>query len=149
MALDSVDRVVLAGGFGSYIDPKHAMILGLIPDCDLAKVQAVGNAAGDGARMALLDKTKREEAKWAARWVTYIETAVEPAFQQEFIGALDLPHATDPFPHLETLLAEARAQWSPEREMAFATMAGGGREQRTNRADRAARRAERSKRRGE
>jgi len=148
MALDSVDKVVLAGGFGSYINPKHAMILGLIPDCDLAKVQAVGNAAGDGARMALLDKTKRDEAKWAARWVTYIETAVEPSFQDEFVGALGIPHATDPFPHLQALLSEARAQWSPEREMAFSAMADGGDKKRTGRADREARRAQRSKRRG-
>ena len=57
-----MDRIVLAGGFGSYIDPLHAMILGLIPDCDLEKVQAVGNAAGDGARILLLDKSRRDEA---------------------------------------------------------------------------------------
>ena len=57
--IDTVDRIVLAGAFGSYIDTKYAMILGLIPDCDLEKVTAVGNAAGDGARIALLNKEKR------------------------------------------------------------------------------------------
>ena len=96
LALSGVDKVILAGGFGSYIDPVHAMILGLIPDCALSEVQAVGNAAGDGARMILLDKGKRAEAQWAARWVTYIETAVEPSFQDEFVGAIDIPHASDP-----------------------------------------------------
>ncbi len=146
--LTTVDKVVLAGGFGSYIDPLHAMILGLIPDCDLTKVQAVGNAAGDGARMILLDRAKRQEASERARWVTYIETAVEPSFQDEFVGALDLPHASDPFPHLAELLAEARAQWSPEREMAI-QMAASGRNQRMSRQDRDARRAQRVVRRGE
>ena len=149
LELSSVDKIVLAGGFGSYIDPLHAMILGLIPDCDLRLVQAVGNAAGDGARMILLDKSKRVEAQWAARWVTYIETAVEPTFQTEFVGSLDLPHATDPFPHLTEILSEAKAQWSPERLLAFEAMANSGRNQRTSREDREARRAQRAQRRQE
>ncbi len=146
LQLDSVDRVVLAGGFGSYIDPLHAMIVGLIPDCDLARVIAVGNAAGDGARMLLLDKAKRDEADWAARWVTYIETAVEPSFQDEFVAALDFPHAGDPFPHLAQLLAEAQAQWPAERHAAVAA-AVSGRSQRATGADRAARREQRVQRR--
>ena len=104
--LESVDRIVLAGAFGSYIDPKYAMILGLIPDCDLAQVTAVGNAAGDGARIALLNKHKRFEAQRIAEWVTYVETAVHPDFQQEFVGAIHIPHASDPFPHLNGLLPE-------------------------------------------
>ncbi len=149
LALSSVDKIILAGGFGSYIDPTHAMILGLIPDCDLSHVQAVGNAAGDGARMILLDKGKREEAKWAARWVTYIETAVEPSFQDEFVGAIDIPHATDPFAHLATILGEAKALWSPDRLLAFDAMVNSGRNQRGSREDRDARRAQRAQRRGE
>jgi uncharacterized 2Fe-2S/4Fe-4S cluster protein (DUF4445 family) len=143
--LPVVDRIVLAGGFGSYIDPKHAMILGLIPDCDLAGVVAVGNAAGDGARMILLDKAKRQEAQWAARWVTYIETAVEASFQDEFVGAINIPHASDPFPHLADYLAECRSQWSPERQAAIAALENSGR---TSREDREARRRERRERRG-
>jgi uncharacterized 2Fe-2S/4Fe-4S cluster protein (DUF4445 family) len=146
LELPRVDRVVLAGGFGSYIDPLHAMILGLIPDCDLSQVQAVGNAAGDGARMILLDKGKRAEAQWAARWVTYIETAVEPAFQEEFVGALDLPHASDPFPHLAEVLAEAKAQWPPDRLLAFESLSTAGRGGRASREDRESRRAQRAAR---
>lgn len=148
LELPVVDRVVLAGGFGSYIDPLHAMILGLIPDCALEQVQAVGNAAGDGARMILLDKQKRQEAQWAARWVTYIETAVEPSFQEEFVTALDIPHASDPFPHLEDWLAEARAQWPPDRLSAIESLTG-GRGGRSSQDDRAARRAQRSVRRSD
>ncbi len=149
LELAAVDRIVLAGGFGSYIDPLHAMILGLIPDCELARVEAVGNAAGDGARMILLDQQKRAEAQWAARWVHYVETAVEPSFQSEFVGAIDLPHATDDFPHLAGVLAAAKAQWSPERLLAMETMANNGRNRRGSQEDRAARRADRAQRRGE
>lgn len=103
-AIHSVQRITLAGAFGSYIDPKYAMILGLIPDCPLDCVTAVGNAAGDGARIALLNRHKRDEAVHFARWVTYIETAVDPDFQAEFVGAIHIPHATDAFPNLERVL---------------------------------------------
>jgi uncharacterized 2Fe-2S/4Fe-4S cluster protein (DUF4445 family) len=146
LGLSSVDKVVLAGGFGSYIDPLHAMILGLIPDCELSRVYAVGNAAGDGARMMLLDRNKRSEAVWAARWATYIETAVEPTFQEEFVAALDIPNARDPFPHLDDLLNEARSQWPPDRLAANAS-AVAGRMQRVSREDRLARREQRATRR--
>jgi uncharacterized 2Fe-2S/4Fe-4S cluster protein (DUF4445 family) len=98
-----VDKIVLAGAFGSYIDPLHAMVLGLFPDCALDKVYAVGNAAGDGARIVLLSKARRAEAALAARRVEYIETAIDPAFQDEFVGAMHLPHMIDPFPHLDAL----------------------------------------------
>jgi len=100
----AVDRILLAGAFGSYIDTKYAMILGLIPDCDLEQVYAVGNAAGDGARIALLNREKRLEAQQIAREVRYIETAVDPGFQAEFVAALHIPHAKDAFLHLEGLL---------------------------------------------
>ena len=148
LGLEKVDRIVLAGGFGSYIDPKHAMLIGLIPDCALARVTAVGNAAGDGARMILLDKAKRAEAQWAARWVRYVETAVEPSFQDEFVGAINIPHASDPFPHLQAYVDDCRQQWSADRREAIAVMENSGGGQRTSRADRAARRAERTQRRG-
>ncbi len=102
--ISTVDRILLAGAFGSYIDPKYAMILGLIPDCALDKVTAVGNAAGDGARIALLNKEKRQEAQKIAHWTRYIETAVDASFQEEFVAAIHLPHANDSFPHLADLL---------------------------------------------
>lgn len=100
-AIDRIEHIVLAGAFGSYIDPKYAMILGLIPDCPLENVIAVGNAAGDGARIALLNRQKRLEAQEYARRVTYVETAVDPDFQNEFVSAIHIPHASDVFPNLE------------------------------------------------
>ncbi|HKJ40296.1 MAG TPA: ASKHA domain-containing protein [Anaerolineales bacterium] len=102
--VDSVDEVILAGAFGNYIDPKHASILGLIPDCDLEKVHAVGNAAGDGARIVLLNRQKRAEAQQIAYQVRYIETAVDEDFQNEFVKAMHIPHQSDPYPHLEGIL---------------------------------------------
>ncbi|HEY3231677.1 MAG TPA: ASKHA domain-containing protein, partial [Roseiflexaceae bacterium] len=101
--VEKVDKIVLAGAFGSYIDPLRAMILGLYPDCALENVYAVGNAAGDGARIVLLSKARRAAAALAARRVEYIETAIDPHFQEEFVGAMHLPHMTDPFPHLDAL----------------------------------------------
>lgn len=107
--LTEVDRIVLAGAFGSYIDPEHAMVLGLIPDCDLDHVVAVGNAAGDGALLMLLSRAKRLEAEQVAGQVAHIQTATDPYFQDEFVGAIAIPHASDAFPHLEPLLAAAQA----------------------------------------
>ena len=97
---DGLDRIVLAGAFGSYISPFHAMVLGLIPDCELERVTAVGNAAGDGARIALLNRGQRREAARLAHWVKHVQTAVAPGFQDEFVAALALPHKLDAFPHL-------------------------------------------------
>jgi uncharacterized 2Fe-2S/4Fe-4S cluster protein (DUF4445 family) len=99
-----VDRILLAGAFGSYIDPKHAMVLGMIPDCDLGRVIAVGNAAGDGARIALLNREQRLEAARIARSVHHAQIAVDAEFQNEFVGAMALPHAFDAFPHLADIL---------------------------------------------
>jgi uncharacterized 2Fe-2S/4Fe-4S cluster protein (DUF4445 family) len=104
--IERVERVILAGAFGSYISPLHAMVLGLIPDCDLERVTAVGNAAGDGARIALLDREERAAVAGLVPMIEYVETAVEPAFQDEFVAAMALPHATDPFPHLDGILPE-------------------------------------------
>ncbi len=107
LGIDEVDRIKLAGGFGSYIDPTHALMLGMIPDAAVERIEAVGNSAGDGALMALLDRDLREEARRLARWVTYVGTALEDAFQEEFVAAIPIPHARDPFPHVAALVADA------------------------------------------
>jgi uncharacterized 2Fe-2S/4Fe-4S cluster protein (DUF4445 family) len=104
--VESVDKVILAGAFGSYIDKESAAVIGLFPDCDLKNVYAVGNAAGDGARMALLNVGKRKEADKMAREVEYIELTVEADFDKVFAQAMWMPHMKDKFPHLEHLLPE-------------------------------------------
>ncbi|GBE34287.1 Na(+)-translocating NADH-quinone reductase subunit F [bacterium BMS3Bbin06] len=104
MGIKRLDRVILAGAFGSFIDKESALAIGMFPDCDAEKVYAVGNAAGDGARMALLNRDKRIEADERARWVEFVEIAVEPAFEKEFMMAMHFPHMKDKFPNLKTLL---------------------------------------------
>ena len=98
LAIDEVDEIRLAGAFGSQIDPTHAMILGLIPDCDLAHVRSAGNAAGTGALIALLSGAARTEIEGVVRRVEKIETAVEPRFQQHFVEAMAFPHKTAAVP---------------------------------------------------
>ena len=98
--VETVDTIRFAGAFGSFIDPKYAMVLGLIPDCDLSEVKAVGNAAGTGALMALLNRNHRREIEQEVGRIEKIETALEPHFQQLFINAMALPNKVDPFPKL-------------------------------------------------
>jgi uncharacterized 2Fe-2S/4Fe-4S cluster protein (DUF4445 family) len=97
MDTDTVDRVVLAGAFGAHISPKHAMVLGMIPDVPLDKVTSAGNAAGTGARMALWSVAARNSIEKTVREITKVETAIEPKFQEHFVNANAIPHATDPF----------------------------------------------------
>ena len=99
LGVERLDKVILAGAFGSYIDSERAMTLGMFPDCDLQKVVAVGNAAGDGARIALLNRKKRAEADRVAREVEYVELTVYPEFSTEFAEAMYIPHMKDAFPH--------------------------------------------------
>ncbi|WP_416915898.1 MAG: ASKHA domain-containing protein [Roseicyclus sp.] len=98
--VDRVDRVVLAGAFGAHISPKHAMVLGMIPDATLDNVTSAGNAAGHGARIALCNREARQRIERIVRRIDKIETAIEPRFQEHFVNANAIPHATDPFPEL-------------------------------------------------
>jgi uncharacterized 2Fe-2S/4Fe-4S cluster protein (DUF4445 family) len=100
LGVDHVDRIRLAGAFGSHIDVKYAMVLGMIPDCDLSKVASAGNAAGTGARIALLDKGSRKTIEELVRKVEKIETAIEPRFQAHFVEAMGIPHSTATYVHL-------------------------------------------------
>jgi len=116
--VDHVERVVLAGAFGAHISPKHAMVLGMIPDAALEHVTSAGNAAGTGARMALLNRTLRAEIEETVRRITKVETAIEPRFQEHFVNANALPHAVDPFPHLAAIVTLP--------DVSFNTGGGGG-----------------------
>jgi uncharacterized 2Fe-2S/4Fe-4S cluster protein (DUF4445 family) len=102
--VQQIDRIRLAGAFGSHIDVKYAMVLGLIPDCDLSQVSSAGNAAGTGARIALLDKHARQNIESVVRQIEKIETAMEASFQQHFVDAMAFPHKRDAFPNLQQLV---------------------------------------------
>ncbi len=103
LGVDHVDRVTLAGAFGAHISPRHAMVLGMIPDAELSAVVSAGNAAGHGARMALCSRASRRHIEGLVRRIEKVETAVAPRFQEHFVAANAIPHATDPFPHLGAL----------------------------------------------
>jgi uncharacterized 2Fe-2S/4Fe-4S cluster protein (DUF4445 family) len=105
MGVDRVDRITLAGAFGAHISPLHAMILGMIPDAALENVRSAGNAAGTGARLALASVAARREVEALVSRITKVETAIEPRFQEHFVAANAIPHATAPFPHLPPLPA--------------------------------------------
>ena len=104
MEVEKVDRVVLAGAFGAHISSKHAMVLGMIPDVALEKVQSAGNAAGTGARIALCDISSRKSIEATVNKIEKIETAIEPKFQEHFVAANAIPHKTDPFPELAKIV---------------------------------------------
>jgi uncharacterized 2Fe-2S/4Fe-4S cluster protein (DUF4445 family) len=112
LGVDAVDRVRLAGAFGSQIDPLHALVLGLVPDTPLELVQPAGNAAGTGALIALLSAEARRDIERIVRTVEKVETAVEPRFSEHFVEALAIPHRTAPSPHLA---AAVRLPARPER----------------------------------
>jgi uncharacterized 2Fe-2S/4Fe-4S cluster protein (DUF4445 family) len=134
LGIDELDEIRLAGAFGSQIDPTHAMILGLVPDCDLAHVRSAGNAAGTGALIALLSGAARTEIESVVRRVEKIETAVEPRFQEHFVEAMAFPHKTAAFPNLAAVVplpertattgaarSEARAERRRRRTVAIGT----------------------------
>ncbi|MDO5704980.1 MAG: ASKHA domain-containing protein, partial [Paracoccus sp. (in: a-proteobacteria)] len=98
--IETLDRVILAGAFGAHISPLHALVLGMIPDCAPDRVTSAGNAAGTGARIALCSRAARTEIEDEVRRITRIETAIAPRFQEHFVAANAIPHATDPFPGL-------------------------------------------------
>ncbi len=104
MDVHTVDSIRLAGAFGSHVDVKYAMILGLIPDCDISHVTSAGNAAGTGARIALLDRNSREEIRQVVRNIEKVETAVEPSFQKHFVDAMFIPHKTAKYKHLAAIV---------------------------------------------
>ncbi|MGC1487764.1 MAG: ASKHA domain-containing protein [Albidovulum sp.] len=104
IGIEKVDRVVLAGAFGAHISPKHAVVLGMIPDCPLDKITSAGNAAGTGARIALCNNEARAAIEAEVKRIHKVETAIEPRFQEHFVAASAIPHATAAFPELSKVL---------------------------------------------
>jgi uncharacterized 2Fe-2S/4Fe-4S cluster protein (DUF4445 family) len=126
LGVEKVDRIRLAGAFGSHIDVKYAMVLGMIPDCVLSEVTSAGNAAGTGARIALLDSRSRKTIQDVVRRIEKIETAIEPRFQAHFVDSMAIPHKTDPYPNLRQVVN------LPEPKTVI-SMASEGRERRPSR----------------
>ena len=110
MGTDRVERIRLAGAFGSHINVQHAMLLGLIPDCVLGEVSSAGNAAGTGARIALLNSQSRDVIETLVKNIEKIETALEPKFQDYFVDAMAFPNKTDLFPNLFSVVSRPEAK---------------------------------------
>jgi uncharacterized 2Fe-2S/4Fe-4S cluster protein (DUF4445 family) len=125
LGVSTVERIRLAGAFGSHIDVKYAMVLGMIPDCVLSEVTSAGNAAGTGARIALLDSRSRATIEGIVRRVEKIETAIEPRFQAHFVDSMAIPHKTLPYPNLRQVV--------PLPEPKAVAAGGDGRERRVSR----------------
>ena len=115
LGASQVDRIRLAGAFGSHIDVKYAMVLGMITDCDLSQVSSAGNAAGTGARIALLDQSSRHTIEELVRRVEKIETAIEPKFQAHFVEAMGIPHSTALSPNLSRVVQLPLPKAAPAR----------------------------------
>ncbi len=115
MGIDHVERIVLAGAFGSHISSKHAMILGMIPDCKLEKVTSAGNAAGTGARIALLDIDAREGISKTVKSILKIETAMEPRFQDYFVSASAIPNSFYDFSELKKVVSLPEINFNQKR----------------------------------
>ena len=98
-AFDELAAAVAAAASAGHIDVKYAMVLGMIPDCEMTQVSSAGNAAGTGAIVALVDGDSRSIIEAQVRRVEKIETAVESKFQEHFVQAMALPHATEPSPN--------------------------------------------------
>ncbi len=128
LGIEHVDRIRLAGAFGSHIDVKYAMILGMIPDCDLKNVSSAGNAAGTGARIALLDQSSRGVIETLVRRIEKMETAIEPRFQQHFVEAMAVPHKTAGYRNLRAVV-----ELPAPKEAAVATQTRGRRPRRDDR----------------
>jgi uncharacterized 2Fe-2S/4Fe-4S cluster protein (DUF4445 family) len=128
LGVAQVERIRLAGAFGAHIDVKYATVLGMIPDCDLTKVTSAGNAAGTGARIALLDSRSRPTIEALVRKVEKIETAIEPRFQEHFVEAMAIPHKTAAYPNLRRVV-----ELPPPKTAMQAAGEAGGRERRSRR----------------
>ncbi len=118
MGVETVDKVTLAGAFGAHISPKHAMVLGMIPDVKLDKVVSAGNAAGTGARIALCNVGARDYVETMVGQIHKVETAIEPRFQEHFVNASAIPNAVDTFPELSKIVTLP--------EVSFNTSGSGG-----------------------
>ncbi len=108
-----LDKIFLAGAFGSYIDPENARTIGLLPEVELNQITPIGNAAGSGAKMTLLNIDERKVAKGISEKASFIELATHPDFIREYADSMYLPYKNlDKYPQTAEIL-EAIKKRSP------------------------------------
>lgn len=109
LTFQDVNRFLIAGGFGNYIDIEKAIIIGLLPDLPEKRFHFIGNSSIIGAYLVLLSKEMRLEAEEIARKMTYVELSVSRSFMDEYMSALFLPHTNmDDFPSVKEILRQKR-----------------------------------------
>jgi len=86
--MEDIDQVIVAGAFGTYIDIASAITIGMLPELPLDRFRQVGNAAGMGAKLALISRTKRAEARALAERIGYLELATHPQFHTTFAQSM-------------------------------------------------------------
>lgn len=111
--LQDLDRIILAGGFGSYVDLEKSMTIGLLPEIDPDKVTFIGNGSLMGAKMSSLTNRIRRDVVEVTRKMTNFELSETPTYMDNYVAALFLPHTDiDQFPKLKTRL-ESRKELTP------------------------------------
>ena len=109
MGPDDIEQIILAGGFGSYVDLEKAMVIGLLPEVAPEKVTYVGNASLLGARMSALTNRIRQEVVGVTNMMTSFELSETPSYMDNYVAALFLPHTdTARFPKLKARMAERK-----------------------------------------
>ncbi|MBW2181481.1 MAG: DUF4445 domain-containing protein [Deltaproteobacteria bacterium] len=109
MSIQDVERIILAGGFGSYVDLEKAMIIGLLPEIDADKVTFVGNGSLMGAKMSSLTNRIRRDVVEVTKKMTNFELSETPSYMDNYMAALFLPHTDiDMFPNLKARLDARR-----------------------------------------
>jgi len=92
LRVEDLDRVIIAGAFGSFINLEHAITIGLLPDIPRKKFRFIGNSSLKGARLACIDKNLFERAREIARSMTNVELSEDPRYMDNFMAALFFPH---------------------------------------------------------
>lgn len=107
LSMDDVERIILAGGFGSYIDLEKAMIIGLLPEIDADKVVFIGNGSLMGARMSSLTNSIRRDVFSVTQMMTNFELSETPSYMDNYIAAMFLPHTEiEKFPRLKARMEQ-------------------------------------------
>ena len=107
MGLQDIDRIILAGGFGSYVDLEKAMTIGLLPEIDAEKVAFIGNSSLMGAKMSSLSNHIRKNVVEVTRSMTNFELSETLSYMDNYVAALFLPHTDmNQFPRLKQRMAD-------------------------------------------
>ncbi|MFO7556300.1 MAG: ASKHA domain-containing protein [Desulfobacterales bacterium] len=110
LKMQDIDRIYLAGGFGSYVDLEKAMVIGLLPELDPDRIRFIGNGSLMGAKMSCLTNRIRKDVVEVTRRMTNFELSETPSFMNNYVAALFLPHTDmDQFPKLKAHLERLRA----------------------------------------